>query len=258
MPRKPHSFQVEAIVLRHGDWGEADRMVTLFTREMGKLRAVAKGVRKTRSRKAGHLEPFTRVSLLLAAGRSMHIITQAETQNAYLSLRDDLTLIGYASYLAELTDRFTYEEDENRTLFRLLADSLRRLTQSSDPLLTVRYFEIRLLDLMGFRPKLTECAERGEEIEPQDQFISAARGGVICPRCARDVPGARPISVEALKYLRHFQRSAYSDAVRARIPPQTHQELEIIMDDYLTYLLERNLNSPAFIRHVREQAKQTP
>ena len=252
MPRKPRSFRVEAIVLRHSDWGEADRLVTLFTREHGKVRAVAKGARKMRSRKAGHLEPFTRVSLLLALGRSMYIITQAEAMDAHLALREDLTLIGYASALAELTDRFTIEEEENISLFRLLADSLRRLDQGVDPLLTSRYFEIRLLDLMGYRPKLTECVGRGEEIQPEDQFISAARGGVVCPRCAKDVPGVRPISMDALKYLRHFQRSSFSEASRANIAPPVQRELEAILNHYLTYLLERSINSAAFLQEVRE------
>ena len=113
MPRQQRSLRVEAIVLRHADMGEADRLLTLFTRELGKVRAVAKGARKVRSRKAGHLEPFTRVNLQLARGRSMFIVTQAETMDAHLPLRDDLTAIGYTSYVLELIDRFTYEEDEN-------------------------------------------------------------------------------------------------------------------------------------------------
>jgi DNA repair protein RecO (recombination protein O) len=180
----------------------------------------------------------------------MYIITQAEALDAHLALREDLALIAYASSLAELTDRFTIEDEENISLYRLLDESLRRLDRGVDPSLTARYFEVRLLDLMGYRPKLTECAERGEEIQPEDQFISAARGGVICPRCARDVPGVRPISMEALKYLRHFQRSTFSEASRAKISPSVGRELEIILNHYLTYLLERNLNSPAFLRQV--------
>ncbi|MEW5831025.1 MAG: DNA repair protein RecO, partial [Chloroflexota bacterium] len=96
---KPRSFRAEAIVLRHSDWGEADRMLVLFTRQQGKVRALAKGARKIRSRKAGHLEPFTRVTLQLAAGRDLLIVTQAETLEAYQPVREDLVLTGYAAYL---------------------------------------------------------------------------------------------------------------------------------------------------------------
>ena len=84
------SFRLEAVVLRHNDWGEADRLLGLFTLEMGKLRALAKGVRKLRSRKAGHLEPFTRVNLLLARGRDLPLITQVETLDPYLPLHEGL------------------------------------------------------------------------------------------------------------------------------------------------------------------------
>jgi DNA repair protein RecO (recombination protein O) len=104
------SLRVEAVVLRHTDWGEADRLLVLYTREAGKLRAIAKGARRLRSRKAGHLEPFTRVTLMLARGRDLWIVTQAQTVNAYLPLREDLLRTSYAIYVMELLDRFTYEE----------------------------------------------------------------------------------------------------------------------------------------------------
>ncbi len=91
MPRAEHSLKVEAVVLRHSDYGEADRLLTLFTREQGKLRAIAKGVRKMQSRKAGHLEPFAQVTLMLAQGHDLWIVTQAEAIESLQPLREDLT-----------------------------------------------------------------------------------------------------------------------------------------------------------------------
>src|SRR5512145_355851 len=128
MPSSERTLRAEVVVLRHTDWGEADRLLVLFSREAGKLRAVAKGVRKLRSRKAGHLEPFTRVKLMLARGRDFWIVTQAETVDAYQPLREDLQRTGYAAYVIELLDRFTYEEGENRPLYQLLTDSLERIS----------------------------------------------------------------------------------------------------------------------------------
>ncbi|MFN2216684.1 MAG: DNA repair protein RecO, partial [Anaerolineales bacterium] len=93
------SFRVEAVILKHSDWGESDRMLVIMTRQKGKLRAVAKGARKMRSRKAGHVEPFMHVSLQLARGKGPFIVTDAETIDAYQPLRDDLLLTGYASYV---------------------------------------------------------------------------------------------------------------------------------------------------------------
>jgi DNA repair protein RecO (recombination protein O) len=252
MPRLEHSFHAEAVVLRHNDWGEADRILVLYTREMGKIRAIAKGVRKIRSRKAGHLEPFTRVHLYMARSRDLPIITQAETVEAYQPLREDLLRTGYAAYLIELLDRFTSEEGENRQLYTLLTDSLARLAADPIPWLVVRYYEIRLLDLLGFRPELFSCLNCGKPIQAEDQFFSYQAGGVLCPSCGSSQLTAQPVSMEALKYLRHFQRSAFADASRARIPPDVQVEIENLLNGYLTYLLERSLNTPTFLREVRE------
>ncbi len=258
MASSPRSFRVEAVVLRHSDWGEADRLLGLYTREQGKVRAIAKGVRRLRSRKAGHLEPFTRVQLLLARGRDLLIVTQAETIDAYLPIKEDLLRTGYAAYVVELLDRFTYEEGENAPLFRLLTETLARVSTVEDGWLPVRYYEVRLLDLLGFRPQLTHCVSCKEEILPQDQYFSPLLGGVLCPRCGPSQPGSRPVSLAALKFLRHFQRSTYAEAARARVIPQVRAELEALLNHYLTYLLERGLNSPAFLREVREMGRQKP
>lgn len=252
MAKEFRSQRVDALILRHMDWGEADRLLVLFTLEMGKLRAVAKGVRKLRSRKAGHLEPFSRTILLLARGRDLWIVTQAEMQESYQPIRDDLVRTAYAAYVIELLDRFTYEEGKNAAIFRLLADTLGRIAQEEDAFLPVRYFEIRLLDLMGFRPNLFECVECGRPIEPHDQHFSALQGGVRCPDCGPG-PGSWPVSVKALRYLRHLQRSTYRVALRLQPPAHVRAEMESLLNYYLSFLLERGLNSPAFLREVRDR-----
>jgi len=139
--RRQRVLRAQAIVLRHRNWGEADRILGLFTLEMGKVQAIAKGVRRPRSRKAGHLEPFTHVKLLLARGRNIAIITQAEAIDQFTTLREDMLLTTYASYVVELLDRFTYEEGENRQLFRLLRNTLARLCSADKPELVLRYYE---------------------------------------------------------------------------------------------------------------------
>ena len=250
--RRQRSFRVESIVLRHQDYGEADRFLVLFTRERGKLRAIAKGVRKPHSRKAGHLEPFMRASLQLARGRDLVIVTQAETLDAYLPLREDILLATYASYVVELLDRFTFEEGENPAMYRLLRNTLARLSVREEPELVVRYYEMRLLDLLGYRPKLFFCAGCEEEIEPRDQYFSAERGGVLCPSCGARTSRVRPVSMTVLKYLRHLQRSSFREASRIRLSDAEAQQMEQLMQHYLTYLLERGLNSPAFLRNVKK------
>jgi DNA repair protein RecO (recombination protein O) len=250
---KFRSFRVDAVVLRHSDLGEADRLLTLYTRQLGKARAIAKGARKIASRKAGHIEPFTHVRLQLAKGRDMFIVTQADTVDAYLSLRDDLVLTSQASYVMELLDRFTYEDEtENISIFRLLTDTLSRLASRLDPWLVIRYYEMRLLDHLGFRPQLFECANCGREVKAENQFFSFGAGGVICPRCGRGLPNLHEVSVDTLKYLRHFQRSGFGEASRARPSLEVQREAEGLMQGYFTYLLERELNTPGFLRKISE------
>jgi DNA repair protein RecO (recombination protein O) len=254
MPNPPRTLTVEAVVLRHNDWGEADRILTIYTRQAGKLRAVAKGARKLHSRKAGHLEPFTYVKLLLARGREFWIVTQAETIEAYLPLRDDLERTGYASYLLELLDRFSYDEGESPGMFNLLVESLGRVALLPDPFIAVRYYEMRLLDLVGFRPQLFQCVSCGRQIKAEDQFFDALHGGIVCPACAGKYPTARRASREALRFLRHLQRSNFSESSRADPPTAVRSEMETLLNYYLTFLLERKLNSPHFIAEVRASA----
>ncbi len=239
-------------MLRHSDYGEADRLLTLYTRQLGKTRAIAKGARKIASRKAGHIEPFTHVRLQLAKGRDMLIVTQADTVDAYQPLREDLILTSQAAYILELLDRFTYEDElENSVIFRLLTDTLARLASKADPWLVTRYYEMRLLDHLGFRPQLLECANCSREIKAEDQFFSFSAGGVICPRCGQGLRNLQNISIEALKYLRHFQRSSYAEASRARPAEDVQKETETLMQGYFTYLLERELNTPGFLKKIR-------
>ncbi|MBI3915321.1 MAG: DNA repair protein RecO, partial [Chloroflexi bacterium] len=103
-------YRVQAIILKRTDMGEADRLLTLYTRDHGKLRAMAKGARKPASRKSGHVELFMHSELLLARGRNLDIVTQAETRHAFLPLQSDLHRLGYAYYFAELLDQFTEDQ----------------------------------------------------------------------------------------------------------------------------------------------------
>jgi DNA repair protein RecO (recombination protein O) len=254
MPNQERTFRSEAIVISHKDWGEADRMLWLYTRKLGKVQAIAKGVRKMRSRKAGHLEPFTCSNLMFARGRTFLIVTQAETVAPFLDLREDLLKVGYAAYISELLDRFTYEEDDNHLIYQLLKDTLTRIDGEPEPYPAVRYFEIHLLDLLGYKPELTNCVNCDSLIQPEDQFFSISLGGVVCPRCGSRIQDARPISMNTLKYLRHFQRSSYREATRATLSPELNRDLEQFMQRYITYILERDLNTPAFISRIKDNS----
>lgn len=251
MTPRDRVYRTEAVVLRRQELGEADRLMTILTPLHGKLRVVAKGVRRPRSRKAGHLELFTRAQLLLARGRELDIVTQAEAADLFPALQTDLDRLAHAAYAVELLDCFAVADEENRPLYQLLVDTLRRLDQGGDTALVTRFFEVRLLELAGFEPQLFECRSCGAETRPEGQYFSAEEGGVLCPNCGPRKRGARPLSLGALKVLRHFQRSAFEAVEGLRLGPAVQRELETLMEGYLTFVLERRLHTPEFIQRVR-------
>ena len=151
--------KVEAIVISHADYGETDRILNLFSRELGKIHAIAKGVRREHSRKAGHLEPFTCVTLMLARGTGMWIVSQAETVAGFTEIKSDLKHTALAAYCLELVDRFTTEDEVHPHLYRLLRDTLTRLSSQDQPINVIRFFEMRFLEMVGFRPELFYCVQ---------------------------------------------------------------------------------------------------
>src|SRR3954452_7245083 len=185
MPR-PRVYKTQAIVLRQRKLGEADKIVTLYCAQMGRVDAVAKGIRRTKSRLAGHLEPLTYGTYLIAEGRNLDIVTQAETVEAFPGLRDDLERLGRGLYCAELIDRLTPERSEGNPIFRLLHETLTLLNSETEMDIAVRRFEMRLLDLLGYRPSLQTCAVCDRRLEPVTNSWSAAVGGAVCPLCADD------------------------------------------------------------------------
>ena len=249
-----HSYRTEGIVLRRSDFGEADRLLTLFTRDHGKVRAIAKGARKPQSRKTGHVELFMRSNFLIAAGRNLDIITQAEIIEVYEGLRNDLVRTTYAATLVELLDQFTAEEDVNRGLYDLLTQALRWLSTSDNLLLIARFFELRLLRLTGYQPELFRCVASGETIEEEDQYFSDELGGLIKPENRRADRRARPISGRVVKVLRYLQTRSWETVQHLRLRRELHRELEDAIYPYLTYQLERQLKSVDFLNRLRLEA----
>jgi DNA repair protein RecO (recombination protein O) len=249
--RNPRVYATEAIVLRRTDFGEADRILTLFTPQKGKLRAVAKGVRRTTSRLAGHLEPFGRVQVLLATGRELDIVTQAEARERLDSLRDDLWHATGAWYCAELVDRFLQDADPHPRLYQLFTQTLLRLEQGaahpaeSRGWLALRYFELHLLDELGYRPALHQCAGCDTPLTPIENGYNAELGGALCPKCARY--SQRRISVDALKVLRLLQTSEWEAVPRLRLAPALQGEIEAILQATLRFHLDRDLKSWNFL-----------
>jgi DNA repair protein RecO (recombination protein O) len=261
-------YATEAIILRRIDYGEADRILTLMTPEQGKLRVIAKGARKITSRKAGHIELFTRVKLLLARGRSFDIVSQAETVETHRELREDLLRGSYAHYLSELTDTFAQEGSEDPALYDLLVNGLAWISTAPDPALAVRYFELRVLTLAGYRPQLFRCARTGELLvidpAPEGQAnslpyipFSPQEGGVLSAKAAAHVADTLALPVGALRLLRALQTSPFEALRDLDVTPGQHAQVEQTMRRYMSYVLERTLRSTHFLRQISADPQLT-
>jgi DNA repair protein RecO (recombination protein O) len=248
---RPRIYKTQGVVLRQMPLGEADRILTLFTPDMGKLRAVARGVRRTKSRLGGHLEPLTHVSVSVAHGKALDTIAEAETIHSFRGLREDLGRVSRAIYVAELVDGFSAEHSPSPNVYRLLLEALHRLQESSGSGQLIRYFEVQLLRQSGFGPELLRCVECRSDIEPGDHLFSSAKGGVLCQRCRPPSGEALlPLSLNGMKVLRYLQREEYAKAATLTVPQALEDELERVLGTYTRYVLDRELKSADFMHLV--------
>jgi DNA repair protein RecO (recombination protein O) len=249
-------YRTEAIILKRIDFGEADRILTLYTPDRGKVRAIAKGVRRIASRKSGHVELFTHAGLLLAEGRNLDIVTQAETVRPYRRIREDLIRTTYAYHMAELVDRFVEEGIEQPATFELLRDGLSALAEAEDPALVARFFEIRLLGHMGYRPQLFACVRCEAELDADGNTFSPHAGGVLCPACSPRHADALGLPDPAFRVLRFLQTREWAVARRIELSSTTRGTLERVMHAYIRHLLERDLQASSLLTHLRSVAEE--
>lgn len=243
-------YRTEAIVIRRMNFGEADKILTVYTPTRGKLRLIAKGVRRTTSRLGGHLELFMQCKLLVAKGRNLDLITQSETINVFPKLRNNLALIAYAWQGIELLDRLTEDGLENYPVYSLLAEFLASLEAGHDPISTSRAYELHLLGYLGYRPQLFRCVRCNNDLEPVVNYFSPELGGALCPACGKIERRSTEVSVDAMKIMRYLQKSTFASGPRLRLKPELRNELEHIMRSYTRYLLERDLKSAEFVHNV--------
>lgn len=257
MSERPRVYKTEGIILRRRNLGEADSIFTVFSPHEGKFDAIAKGVRKPRSRMRGHLEPLTRSSLLLAQGRSLDVFTQAETINPYRAVRDGLEGGAAALYCAELVDRFTIEHAENPGLYELLVALLDALEAGSGPQV-MHYFELHLLSLTGYELQLDACAVCSQRLPPEDTLLSPTAGGLVCQGCRPRAEGGRIVSVRAVKVLRYARGADIGSFASVRLDEDLAHELQAAMAEVIRHFLEREPRTRKHLEAVAALAPRPP
>lgn len=263
------TYPVTALVLRSRDYGEGHRMITLLTREEGKVFAVAKGVRKPKARLAAALQHFTLGEMQLARGRRFDVITQVRVLQPFYGLRASLDAVAYASYLAELFDAALAERQPQPVLFDLLVQALCRLHEGATPPdLLARYVEISLIAISGYLPQLAHCAHcraplahpgpDGHPVWPTWLGFSAGHGGALCPACLPAVPGARRIAAGTVQVAQLLLAKGLDAVEGLHLSARLRRELETTFREYLEYRLEQRLQSVKFLRSLGDPAPSSP
>ena len=249
----PRRYTTDAIVLSRFDLGEADRVLTLITPSGGKLKAIAKGIRRPTSRLGGSLEPFAELTVALARGRTFDVVTEVRVGHAWLKLRDDLESAATAWYLAELADRSLEERHAAEPLYALLRRAYELLDAEMAPGRVARWFEMHLLDELGVRPEVDRCVECDRVLESDERFRWVPPvGGIVCERCPGPPHDRAGLSLEALKLLKAYQRLDIEALAGLRISPAIESEVEAALREFVRQALEREARSLAFLDEVRE------
>lgn len=249
----PRRYTTEAIVLTRFDLGEADRVLTLITPTVGKLKAIAKGIRRPTSRLGGSLEPFAELTVALARGRTFDVVTQVSVGHAWLKLRDSLEATATAWYLAELADRSLEERHPAAPLYALLRRAYELLDAGMAPGRVARWFEMHLLDELGQRPEVDRCVECDRMLESSERFRWVPPlGGVLCERCPGPQHDRAGLTLDALKLLKAYQRLDVEAIAALRLAPAVERETEAALRDFVRGALEREARSLAFLDEVRQ------
>jgi DNA repair protein RecO (recombination protein O) len=248
----PRRYTTDAIVLSRFDLGEADRVLTLITPAGGKLKAIAKGIRRPTSRIGGSLEPFAELTVALARGRTFDVVTQVSVGHAWLRLRDDLESTATAWYLAELADRSLEERHAAEPLYALLRRAYELLDAGMAPGRVARWYEVHLLDELGVRPEVDRCVECDRVLESAERFRWVPPlGGVVCERCPGPTYDRAGLSLEGLKLLKAYQRLDIEAIAALRLAEATEREVEADLREFVRQALERDARSLPFLDEVR-------
>ncbi|HHV62027.1 MAG TPA: DNA repair protein RecO [Firmicutes bacterium] len=251
-------YKTEGIVLRNRDLGEADRIVTVYTRERGKVRAVAKGARRPRSRFVGSTLVFTYADFLIFKGKGLDNISQVSIIEPFSRLRSDLVSMAYASYMAELVDISTEEDEKNDSIFLLLLTAFQVLPELPDPEMLRFAFEARLMTYLGYKPVLDRCATCGGNPEAAELAFDAATGGVLCLECAgAQGDGAIKVSRGTVELLKRILNHDLRRIGQLKASVEVRRQLDAILKSHIDYHLDRSLKSREFLEMVRHTGRAT-
>jgi len=244
-------YNSRSIILKNRDLRETDGLLTIFSEKEGKITAVAKGVKKTRSSLRGCVQPFCHSLLFYSRGREMDLITQGKIIDFYGNSREDINRTLYSVYLMELLDKSLMERVPLPNLYGTVVRILELLNEQGLNLMLVRYFESRLLVSLGYKPVVNQCVNCGSKQLNNFNF-SLVEGGLICSSCVK--PGDLFISLrgESVALIKLLCEGPLQAVQRVKASPAAMQQLEMFLERYLEYHLERRFKLKNTIRWLKQ------
>ncbi|SKC79538.1 DNA repair protein RecO [Maledivibacter halophilus] len=247
-------YKTDAVVLRKNKISEADVILTLFTRKLGKIRAVAKGGRKPKASLSPASHIFVFGEFVLVKGKELDRISSADIHESFYSIREDLSKLAYASYFAELCDTVTVEGVTNNRLFDTFLKALSLITHVEDNFELIKLaFQLKLLDYSGFRPELTKCIECNGKKFKKIRF-NIEQGGIICDNCFNKSKGnVILIDLTMVKIMRYILKTDIITISKIKLNPLTINRLSYIIDKYILFHLQRkSFKSLEFLNTIKK------
>ncbi|GAB6934243.1 MAG: DNA repair protein RecO [Bacillota bacterium] len=248
-------IRLEGVVLRTRDYGEGHKIITLFTREQGKLGAVARGAKKPRSRLAAVTQPLTHGLYLCHAGGELATLSQGEVLHAFSRIRDDLIRTAYAAYMLEVTDRLLAEREAHPRLFDQLVGILQQLEAGKDPEILTRIYELHALAASGFRPHLDACVACGRL---EAAAFSVREGGFLCSACQQTDRDALPLAPAAVRVLRRLARVDVGQIGTINVKPETKAQLRRLMRAFWEEHVGLRLKSRDVLERLESWTEERP
>ena len=245
-------YKTEGIVLKSMEYEEADKIVTIFTKDYGKITAIAKGVRKTKSKFGSSLEILTHSVFLFYKGRNIDIVSQTEILESFFSTSKEVIKFAFAVNCVEMVNKLTEEREINTGLFNLLKEVLHGLRKANDPKLLTLSFKWQTISLLGYRPSINHCCRCNKSVKDQkEMYFNIKEGGLQCNNCvAEDKEGCINVSLYFVKLLRKILITHLSTISNATIPDNKMKELEKITNIYIGYHSEKSFKTDRFLKSL--------
>jgi len=250
-------LKTEAIVLRNYNWSETSNIVTLYSQDFGKIKAVAKGARRANTRFVNSLNPVTQSQILFYSRNSggLHILKEASSINYFPNLKREIEKFAYASAVCELTEYLTADSQPSPSAYYTLHQTLNKMEDS--PLEDLKklfwHFELRMFALVGYCPQLSKCASCGSSSESPSISFSLLWGGLLCEECKRKDTAAIQLHPGTIKFLRMLQKVEIEKVRNVKVSPFLEREVEALLDAFWRYHTGeyRKLKSLHVLRQIK-------